>query len=389
MKRLGKRPTVVVYSLDHETWACAAIRILAPLLANNWNVIWGTKQNCIDISFEIDIARRADLIIIQRHFPAEFTERTLKAIIKLGVPIAYDLDDNFLDIPTFHPYYNELKKRIPYIKWILKEADIITVSTSIMKEAVNKYTSRPVYIQPNLVSWDLFYAQPRIRNNQFNFLISGTPTHKRDWDIIEDALSKILSIYEKGVGVIFYGGLPEKFLHHPSVKSLNFQENYKSYAEFLRELNVHVALIPLENTTFNKCKSNIKWLEYSAAGILGIFSNIEPYSTTISNGETGLLVENTTDAWFRGMEEVIKNQQANSAMIKNAQHKVQNEYAVDKLSAQYIATFSDVLKKEHQHSVFAELSILPACIQNKAYQTINKISSLLNKHIMWRVNQKY
>jgi glycosyltransferase involved in cell wall biosynthesis len=389
MKHLGHKPTVVVYSLDHETWACAAIRIFAPLLANNWNVIWGTKQDSSGISFELDIASRADLIIIQRHFPAQFTERTLQAIIKLGVPIAYDLDDNFLDTPPFHPHYNELKKRIPYVKWILKEADLITVSTPFLKEAVIKHTNRPVHIQPNLVDWDLFYAQPRIRNNQFNFLVSGTPTHQEDWGIIEEALAKILEIYKKDVGAVFFGELPKRFLNHPSVKLINFQANYKPYAECLRELDVHAALIPLENTTFNQCKSNIKWLEYSAAGIPGIFSNIAPYSSAICHGETGLLVDNTTDAWFHGMKELLTKPELASAIIENAQHKVRDQCSVDKLSLKYVTAFNDLLGQKHKRSFFAELPILPARLQAQTHHTQNNVSRLLNRHIMWRFNQKH
>jgi glycosyltransferase involved in cell wall biosynthesis len=387
MKFLEHKPTVVVYSLDDADGACAAIRILTPINANNWNLIWGAKQDSSGISFELDVARRADLIIIQRHFPVQFNEKILRDIIGLGIPIIYDLDDDFLDIPSFHTHYHSLSKRIPYIKWILKEADLITVSTPLLKEAVIKHTNRPVCIQPNLVDWELFYAQPRIRAGTFNFLVSGTSTHQRDWRIIEEALAKILDTYKNEVNAVFFGDIPERFLNHPSARLVKFEASYNHYAECLRKLDVHAALVPLENTIFNQCKSNIKWLEYSAAGIPGIFSNLAPYNSSICHGETGLLVDNTTDAWFRGMEELLFKPGLASAIIENAQHMVRDQYSVEKLSLKYVAAFNDLLGQSHKSNFFSDLPIFPARLQAQMHQTKNNVSRLLNRHILWRFKQ--
>lgn len=379
---LGSRLKIVVYSLDHETNACAIIRILAPMIAKNFDVVWATKRDRSGLSIDLDIARKADVIIIQRHFPAAFTEKALRTIVGLKVPIVYDLDDMFLDVPPFHPDYNDLSPRAPYIKWILKEADLVTVSTTPLQEALKKYTTRPIHIQPNLVDWSLFDAPSRPRNRQFNLLVSGTPTHQGDWSIIEEPLAEILNIHRDNVNAIFFGELPKRFSDHPAVRLVNFQADYRSYASRLRELDIHAALVPLEDTKFNRCKSNIKWLEYSAAGIAGVFSNILPYNSSIRNSGTGLLVNNTADAWFQGMEYLLANPEATFAMIENARREVREHHSIGSISDKYLTVFNDLLGQKHVRNLFSELPILPARLGAHAHQ-------FLDRHILWRFNRKH
>lgn len=377
-----------VFSLDGEAHACAIIRILGPLQFQEWDVVWAAKTDRSGILFDLETARDADLIIIQRHFPSASTESVLGSIVRLGIPIVYDLDDAFLDVPPFHPLYGFLSARAPYIKWVLKEADLIVVSTAALKETLNRYTSRPIAIQPNLIDWGLFSAQPRKPSGQFNFLISGTPTHHGDWAIIEDPLAEILVNYKNDVNAVFFGALPKRFTGHPAVKLLQFEADYKSYASRIRDLDIHAALVPLEDTEFNRCKSDIKWLEYSAAGIAGIFSNTTPYNLTIRNRETGLLVKNTAEAWFHGIEHLLTNPEAAGVMIAAAQREVREHRSIEAMSGAYAAVFSDLLGTKHVRRIFSELPTLPNRLQTRADLARKYGSAFLHRHVFWRFNRK-
>ena len=378
--RLVRKPTVVVYSGDHETGACAVIRILAPMYANNWNVIWVAKRDSSGISFEFDVAHQADVIIIQRQFPSEFTEKILRFIMTLGIPIVYDLDDLFLEVPLSHPSYYNFQKHVPYIKWILKEADIITVSTLPLKKSLSKYTSRPIYVKSNIVDFNLFGSPPRPCNNQFNFLVSGTSTHQEDWAIIEESLAKILERYGKKINVVFFGDTPKILFDHPSVKIIDFQRNYTHYAKQLKELDVHAALVPLEDTKFNQSKSNIKWLEYSAAGIPGAYSDITPYNSCISHEENGLLVKNNSDSWFNAMNQLIVNSEKTATLIRNAQREVREKYSIENSLTEYTSAVNGLLGQEHKHKILSELPVFN-------YHLRNTIKSYLDRHITWRFKE--
>ncbi|HEX3697064.1 MAG TPA: tetratricopeptide repeat protein [Polyangia bacterium] len=60
-----------------------------------------------------------------------------------------------------------------------------------------------------------------------------------------------------------------------------------AYYDFLRGLDVGLA--PLLPTAFNRCRSDVKYLEYAAHGVLAIAADLEPYRQTIAPGDNGLL----------------------------------------------------------------------------------------------------
>ena len=60
-----------------------------------------------------------------------------------------------------------------------------------------------------------------------------------------------------------------------------------AYRSFVAGL--HIGLAPLLPTEFNRCRSDVKFLEYSAGGALTIASDLEPYRHTIRSGQNGLL----------------------------------------------------------------------------------------------------
>ncbi len=371
----GHKPTIVVYSYEPETFSCSIIRIVDPMLANGWNVIWASNRNSTGISFDLDAAYQADVIIIHRMFPSKYTEKILRVIITLGVPVVYDLDDLYLNVSPSHR--STYKKFAPYIKWILKEADVITVSTLQLKKSLSQYTGRPIQVKPNIIDFDLFAAHPRSRSKRFNFIVSGTPSHQRDWAIIEEPIEEILKIYGEKITFMFFGDTPKRFIDHPSVNIIDFQPNYKHYAKQLKELDVHAALIPLIDTNYNQCKSNIKWLEYSAAGIPGAYSDITPYNSCITHEQNGLLVNNNATSWFDAMNRLIIDPEKTADLIKNAQREVLEKYSIESSLIEYTSTVNSLFGQKHQHNIFSELPIFH-------YHLYDNMKNFLDRHIMWR-----
>ena len=261
-----QQKVAAVFSLNPRTHACPIIRIINPLSANEWRVHWCAEKNKSSWSFDLESAKKSDIIIIQRHFPSAFTTTILKNLLKLNKPIIYETDDLFLKVPKSHASHESLKMHRPYIKWIIKSADIIVTSTETLKIALKKYTTKPIHVLKNTIDESLFFSSPDKKTSDFNILIAGTSTHQSDWEIIKAPLLKILQVHQGNVNAIFFGDLPSSFQNNSSSRLIEFQDSYKQYAHTLKSLSIQVALVPLEETSFNNCKSNIKWLEYSMAG---------------------------------------------------------------------------------------------------------------------------
>lgn len=379
---IKKTKSVAVFSLNPTAHACPIIRIINPLTINNWKIHWCAEIVNTSWLFDLESAKEADVIIIQRHFPSPYTATTLKKLLKLNIPIIYETDDLFLDIPKNHTSHENLKAHKPYIKWIIKSADLITTSTETLRVALQKYTTSPIHVLKNTIDANLFLSTPEQKTGHFNILISGTTTHQSDWEIIKTPLLKILQVHRGKVSAIFFGDLPHAFKNNPSAQLIGFQDSYNQYADTLKNLSIQVALAPLEATPFNDCKSNIKWLEYSAAGIPGIYSNTTPYNSCITHGETGLLVENTETAWFNALEDLINNPEYAHKIALKSQLSVINNYSIENSPENYYSLFDNLIGEEHRVKIINELSIVPTIIKRKLAQ---QTSRFLNKHILWRL----
>lgn len=376
----------LVLSPDKQIYACPVIRLLVPLQHIGWEIIWAGNVETHEVIDKIS-REDVDLIIIQRHFPSQETESAIRAISALSIPILMDLDDDFLATPASHPQYDYLASRVPFIKWMLKEADLVTVSTEALKETITKLTGRPVLVLPNLIAWDLFDAKPRRAIDKFNLIVSGTPTHQSDWSIIEKPIKDILSKYQQRVSVTFFGELPPYLADHPAAKALPFQPGYIQYAEKLKQLDIHAALVPLEDTQFNHSKSNIKWLEYSAAGICGIYSDLEPYNTSIINKETGFLVKNTPEAWFNAIDGLINGPDTAIHMANNARRTIYTNHSIQAQAGLYSAAYNAILGQEHRNYPFSSLQLVRPHMKARATKHLTQIKRGFHKYISWRFSQ--
>ena len=125
--------------------------------------------------------------------------------------------------------------------------------------------------------------------------------------MIEPALFQLAEKYGNKIAFTFMGCASEFVQRLPGFSLLPFEPSYKAYACKLQTTPIDIALAPLLDTPFNRTKSNIKWLEYSACGIVGIFSDLTPYNSYVKQGKTGLLVDNSPENWFDAMDSLVRH----------------------------------------------------------------------------------
>ena len=380
MPTRAHNPVVAIYCANDITSACPAIRLARPLHRAGWSVRWGTTGTFNQQQIDVDAARGADLVVVQRSLPSAHNLTALHEVAALGAPMVYDLDDSFLEIPPSNPHHAVLQATFPYIRWMLKQADLVTVSTAPLAQALRRFTARPISILPNMVDWDWFSAAPRAREQTCRLLVSGTPTHRSDWALIEQPLAELLVERAGRVKLVFFGDQPERFKGNPAVESVAFEPDYQRYAAQMRQLAADIALVPLQDSAFNRAKSNIKWLEYSAAGIPGIYSDIEPYRASIAHGRNGLLVQNTATAWKQTILDLIDNPTLGEDLINAAQGDVLSRHSLGAGSANFEATLGKVLGIRHAVDTRANLALAPRRLKARAMK-------LLEQHLMWRLRR--
>lgn len=312
------------------------------------------KENNVDL----------DTIIFQRNhfgnleFNLEFVKSLFGEIKKNNIDIIYDLDDDLLNIEKDHKDYEMYSKLHDVFKFIIINSDVITVSTSYLKDQLIAYNEN-IKIVPNTLMklWDF---NPKIKNINSKKTIKigyfGSITHGGDIQLLEKAITTVKQHF-KNNEIIFeiVGGchenhdwinridLPHNYGEKSTVKSrimnlfayflnkfnlLRVNLPYSSFIPFMKnEIDWDVGLAPLEDTNINRSKSNLKYLEYTALNVPGIYSNVGPYQE-IASKKTGIVVNNDNE-WGEAIISLIENSELYETTLKNAYNDVSNNYLVE------------------------------------------------------------
>lgn len=323
-----RKRRLAVYSSDAPIWACARLRVLEPfsLLDHEWEVVWGVDWNNEKAVVNEQACQGADAILIHRFFSGPGTAHVVEKLFSLNVPIIYDTDDAPFDAPESSVTRNDLVELQPYSQAVLARADKVFVSTEALREALSD-KARNIQVLPNYVDLRLFAAPVLPPSSLTRIGVFGTVTHEGDFALIDGVLRQVLDRFRGKVEVIIMGMQKSRGLSRPAVRYLDFVADYETYANQLRNLGLHFALVPLQDNAFNRSKSNIKWLEYSACGIAGIYSKAPAYHC-IRHGETGLLVDNTEAAWLEAIESLIEQPERRMALAQAAQREVFDRYSL-------------------------------------------------------------
>lgn len=115
------------------------------------------------------------------------------------------------------------------------------------------------------------------------------------------------------------------------------RRNELSYAHYLAELaKADIAIAPLENTLFNDCKSNIKFLEAAILELPSICSPTKTYRQVIQHGENGMLAASTS-AWQDAFLSLARDPDLRKRLASKAKETALALYAPERILEQQAA----------------------------------------------------
>ena len=103
----------------------------------------------------------------------------------------------------------------------------------------------------------------------------------------------------------------------------NAVKDYPAFVPWLRgqAADVDFAIAPLVDTPFNRWKSGLKFLDYAALGLSGLFSDLPEYRRMHEESGTGILVRNPED-WPDALAAALKDLPALRAQGRKAREWV-------------------------------------------------------------------
>jgi hypothetical protein len=232
----------------------------------------------------------------------EFLLKFLKPLsLKYGFWLCYEIDD--VIGPDDIPMYNmgrdsyqqpSFKKNI---KTMLNAVDYVTVTTEELKKYYHETFEVPnenIIVIPNyLPRWWIgeAYDTDRIANrfdenkrkrhriaiasSTTHFDVNGKNGYVDDFTHIVDFIKSTINKYEW----VFIGGVPHGLKQEAQERKIEVHRgsDLLNYPRELSQKNIDVVVAPLLDNVFNRCKSNIKFLEMSALGIPCICQDLIPY----------------------------------------------------------------------------------------------------------------
>jgi glycosyltransferase involved in cell wall biosynthesis len=158
-------------------------------------------------------------------------------------------------------------------------------------------------------------------------LFFGAVNREDDWQPILPALNRILA--DSGERLVVHVIHDRQFFDALGTAAKTFESYcpFERYEEILHGCDV--ALLPLEPTSFNSMKSDLKFLECAAHGV-AVLASPTVYTGTIVEGETGLFYRNAEEFEAR-LRRLIKDAALRQRLAGNAYrwvraHRLQSQH---------------------------------------------------------------
>lgn len=295
-----------------------------------------------DLAFLID---ECDMVIAQKfHWYGGLTLMDVLRKQHPTKPFITEIDDNVFAIDK-HQQASEAyapgTEAEAIVKRQIENSTGLIVSTENLKLVMEEHNPN-VWVVPNAIDFEIWdkLKESKRTNKRIRIGWAGGGAHIKDLEMIVPIVKNILSKH-KNVEFCFLGGVI------PELKDLERVEaNYKwypidKYPQALKDMNLDIALAPLKDSLFNRAKSNLRWLEYSALKIPTIASDVEPFRC-INDCKDGIIV--SPEQFEEAIETLIKHPTMRKDIGQNAYNRVKKEFSAEKMSKLYVKTIKAILK---------------------------------------------
>jgi SAM-dependent methyltransferase len=257
-----------------------------------------------------------------------------------------ETDDWIFDIPAYnvasHPYRpNSLPEQIAFQQ--LGLSDAIICSTEFLKENMNRmFPGKPVHVVPNSIDfsiWDNLKTEVNKNEKVVRLIYSGCGNHSGDLEIVKPVLLALLEEFENLEIVMIQDFKCFSDVTHPRFIQMKRWAFINNFPALLKSLNGDIGIAPLRDNDFNRAKSNLRWLEYSALKIPTVASAVRPFNDSITHESDGLLCS-TKGEWYALLKSLIEDPLKRQAIGEAAYSTVKTKFNMDQTAQLY----ADILK---------------------------------------------
>jgi len=300
-----------------------------------------------------------------------------------GAIVICDIDDYWLPFRG-HPARDMVMKHKTHLQIMeaAKASDIVTTTTTIYERHIKKDLNPNTHIIPNAIDPRLKMWQPKdVPSDRVRVAWIGGSSHERDLDKLKGTVNKLLSDQEVKdkiqivmCGYDTRGQMTEinpvtgeektrKILPHESIWNkfeLIFNNDGKATPEQYVRRNTlpitqygkhynfcDICLAPLDEHTFNECKSELKIIETGMMGKALIASNLYIYKELLTHGENALLVDPKKNhkLWYKYIKQLVLDEDLRKKLGNNLYNFVNPVYTLENVTAERCEWYKHILER--------------------------------------------
>ena len=264
----------------------------------------------------------SDVVVLIR--PSDtLSQAVAKRASEAGATVVTSCDDDLLHYKPGQPW------RLRGLRKTLARSDAVwSASRYILEQYVPLSAGKRACILDTVVGEEQITSPKKEPGNKLKIVYAANPGHAVMFDeLIRPVFPALVKEFGDAVSFTFISVHPdlrefENEVEIRYIKGMPLQE----YRAFMQKESFDVGLAPLFDNPFSRCKYINKYLEYSMMGVLGIYSNVLPYSSAIRNGITGLLADNTYDGWLAALRTAISDCFLREEIVRNAQTDLRENF---------------------------------------------------------------
>lgn len=300
-RNAGKRRVLLIYrALTPSVRLCGHCQM--EYLATRGRLEYRAVQ---ELKLRVQDINWADIVLLGR-LDSWYEYQLAQMARGAGRYIAYILDDDLLNIPSqvsSARYYGQRQIQA-YIRGMIDLSDAVISPSPLLLE---KYASGKRAIQVEEPTIDPVAYRPREPGGPVKIGFAGSIDRIGDIEnVLRDALIQTRDRYGGAVAFEFLGAKPG-FAEHLGARCIPYIDSYDDYRRTLNALQWDIGLAPMPDTPFHACKHYNKFSEYAAAGVAGVFSDVQPYVRLKAFDNCAVLCENTSESWIKALSDLIED----------------------------------------------------------------------------------
>lgn len=338
------------------------------------------EQEACSVRFKRTVEiKRSDLawcdILVSVRGSEPLSWNILDAAKKAGRFVVYFIDDDLLNIPETIPsseYFLDKDCRESILS-CLRESDVLWCVNEYLAKKYGALTEARQVVSRVPVTLSSSVIDTNPVPGPLKILYAGSSDHS---GVVQKYISpvvvRLLDEFEDQLDFTFIGADP-RISRKSGVHYMPFISDYYRYKQMIQNKGFRIGLAIIEDHEFYRCKYYNKYIEYASIGAIGVYSDLDPYSLVVKNGENGFLCANTYEAWYNGIMCAIKDcRENNLTCLKGSIEIIQNNYNYNSVTKELLLQFPEI-SEYHASSVREDQIKLKNVFTCSVYSRIKRL----------------